>query len=236
MKALILAAGLGTRLAPLTSNCPKSLVEVNGKPILLKQIENLHKYGIYDITIVAGYKSEILINKIKSLFPSINIIKSENYQTTNNMFSAYLAKHDFYGSPFLMMNADVFFGDSIIKDLLTIESKNAIAVEFGRYLEESMKVKVESNKITEISKKISAKDAFGTSIDIYKFSEDGSKAFFDKCKEYIEDKKQLNLWSEFALNDILGYINFVPCSIHDNWVEIDNFDDLKEAERIFKVN
>ena len=60
MKALILAAGLGTRLAPITDHCPKSMVPVNGKPILIKQIENLHQNGVTDITIVSGYKAEVL--------------------------------------------------------------------------------------------------------------------------------------------------------------------------------
>lgn len=67
MKALILAAGLGTRLAPITNDIPKSLVPVNGKPIILKQIDNLHKNGITDITIVSGYKANILEEKIHSL-------------------------------------------------------------------------------------------------------------------------------------------------------------------------
>ena len=58
MKALILAAGLGTRLAPITNDRPKSLVTVNGVPILFKQIENLHENGITDITVISGYKAE----------------------------------------------------------------------------------------------------------------------------------------------------------------------------------
>ena len=59
-KALILAAGLGTRLAPITNDRPKSLVPVNGKPILIKQIENLKENGIEDITIVSGYRADKL--------------------------------------------------------------------------------------------------------------------------------------------------------------------------------
>ncbi len=54
MKALILAAGLGSRLAPLTDKCPKALVTVNGKPIIIKQIENLHAVGITNIRVTAG--------------------------------------------------------------------------------------------------------------------------------------------------------------------------------------
>lgn len=60
MKALILAAGLGTRLAPITDDRPKSLVPVNGKPILIKQIENLLENGITDITVISGCKGDML--------------------------------------------------------------------------------------------------------------------------------------------------------------------------------
>lgn len=59
-KALILAAGVGNRLAPITDRLPKSLVPINGKPIIFKQVENLIDNGVSDITIVAGYKSDML--------------------------------------------------------------------------------------------------------------------------------------------------------------------------------
>ena len=89
-KALILAAGLGTRLAPITNDRPKSLVPVNGKPILIKQIENLKTNGIVDITIVSGYKAEALEKAVHEKYPEIKIIESVDYATTNNMYSAYL--------------------------------------------------------------------------------------------------------------------------------------------------
>ena len=60
MKALILAAGFGSRLAPITNDIPKCMVEVNGKSILSKQIDNLYENGITDITIISGYKADIL--------------------------------------------------------------------------------------------------------------------------------------------------------------------------------
>ena len=74
MKALILAAGLGTRLAPITNDRPKSLVTVNGVPILFKQIENLHENGITDITVISGYKAEVLESEVHAKWPEIKII------------------------------------------------------------------------------------------------------------------------------------------------------------------
>ena len=233
MKALILAAGFGSRLAPITDNCPKSLVPVNGKPILMKQIENLLENGVSDITVVSGYKAEILEAAVKERYPEIKIINSVDYATTNNMYSAYLGKDTFYGEQFLMMNADVFYDASVIKALLACEAENAIVTDIGTYIEESMKVIEKDGRLTEIAKTITEEDALGCSIDVYKFSPEGGKAFFDKCAEYIEDMKELKKWSEVALNDILGDVVFKACPLVGRWLEIDNHDDLAAAEKLF---
>ena len=98
MKALILAAGFGSRLAPLTDSIPKSLVPVNGKPILFKQIENLYENGITDITVISGYRANMLEAAVHDCFRDVKIIESVDYRDTNNMYSAYLAK-DAGGNP-----------------------------------------------------------------------------------------------------------------------------------------
>lgn len=233
MKALILAAGLGTRLAPITNDRPKSLVAVNGQPILLKQIANLYENGVTDITIVSGYKSEIIEKVVHENFPKTKIIKSINYASTNNMYSAYIARDIIGYNEYLMMNADVFFDASVIKALLSYDAPNAIATDIGEYLEESMKVVERDGGIVKISKEIRPEDALGVSIDLYKFSAEGGQAFFAKCAEYIEDMEQLTLWSEVALNDILSEVRFQACPVKGRWLEIDNHDDLAAAEKLF---
>lgn len=236
-RALILAAGLGSRLAPITDDRPKSLVSVNGKPIIFKQIENLKENGIFDITVVSGYKADILKKKIFGIYPDINIIESTDYAHTNNMYSAFLGiEAMFEGNeikPFFMMNADVFFDSAVIAQMNQDERGNLIAVDFGRYMEESMKVIEKDGYLIEISKQISIRDSLGCSIDVYKFDVDGGKAFFDRCNFYINDKRELNLWSEVALNDVLSEVFFYACPLGGRWVEIDNHDDLALAERVF---
>ena len=236
-KALILAAGLGTRLAPLTNDRPKSLVPVNGKPILLKQIENLYENGIDDITIISGYKADYLENMVKILYPNITIVESVDYATTNNMYSAYLGIKHMYPDgkikPFLMMNADVFFDSSVIAALIKDTRDNLIVVDIGRYLDESMKVILREDRLVAISKQIAPEDALGCSIDVYKFGADGGAAFFDMCVEYIEKKKELKKWSEVALNDALKYAAFEACPLEGRWFEIDNHEDLAAAEELF---
>lgn len=233
MKALILAAGLGTRLAPITNDRPKSLVPVNGKPILMKQIENLHENGITDITIVSGYKADILEKAVHELYPEIKIIESVDYATTNNMYSAYIARESIGENGFLMMNADVYYDSSVISALLEDKAENAIVTDIGTYIEESMKVVEVEGRLVKISKAITPEEALGASIDVYKFSVEGGKAFFAKCAEYIDEKKELKMWSEVALNDILPEVVFKACPLVGRWLEIDNHDDLAAAEKLF---
>lgn len=238
MKALILAAGLGTRLSPITDDRPKSLVEVNGQAIIMKQIDNLLKNKIHDITIISGYLSNILEKEVKkqyppTQYPGINIINSPDYASTNNMYSAFLGRFAMTDSPFLMMNADVFFDSSVIGSLLEFSNEDAIVTDVGMYIEESMKVVQENNRIVKISKEVTPETAYGVSIDVYKFSRTGGASFFNKCYEYIELNKEVKLWSEVALNDILSDIHFAACPLRGRWMEIDNHTDLAKAEEIF---
>lgn len=236
-KALILAAGLGTRLAPITNDKPKSLVSVNGKPILLKQIENLRLNGVMDITIVSGYKADVIENVIHEKYPEIKIIESVDYATTNNMYSAYLGIKTMFPDgnikPFYMMNADVFFDASIITALEKVSAPNLVVVDLGRYMNESMKVIEKKGRLVAISKQVTPEEALGCSIDVYKFGTDGGKAFFNHCVEYIERKKERKMWSEVALNDAFSDAIFQACPLEGRWLEIDNHKDLAAAEALF---
>lgn len=233
MKALILAGGIGSRLAPLTDDCPKSLISVNGTPILIKQICNLMENGITDIIIVVGYRAEMIKATVAAQYPNIHFVCNEEYSTTNNMYSAWLARELLKGEDFLMMNADVFFDASVIAALQHCTNENAIVTDIGTYMEESMKVIEKDGRLSQISKSISKESALGVSIDVYKFSVAGGAAFFSKCEEYIVKHNKRNLWTEVAINDIFSEINFGVCRIDGRWIEIDNLDDLNMAQSLF---
>lgn len=238
-KALILAAGRGTRLIPVTDDIPKALVQINGKPIIIKQIENLIENGISDIVIISGYKARVLEKVIHEKWPQIHVVESADYATTNNMVSAYLGIKTLFPDgnigPFYMMNADVFFDSSVVTALNNDTRENLIVVDVGRYNEESMKVIERNGRLTAISKLIGVDDALGCSIDVYKFGSDGGRAFFDRCTQYIEVNRELNKWSEVALNDALVDVKFSACPLNGRWYEIDNFEDLTMAEKLFST-
>ena len=132
-----------------------------------------------------------------------------------------------------MMNADVFYDESVISSLISFSYANAIVVDIGRYIEESMKVIEKNGRITAISKQIKPEEALGCSIDVYKFGVDGGQAFFNHCKDYIELQMERKLWSEVALNDALNDVVFHACPLVGRWLEIDDHEDLAAAERLF---
>ncbi|MCX7986901.1 MAG: phosphocholine cytidylyltransferase family protein [Bacteroidales bacterium] len=233
MKALILAAGLGSRLRPITDKVPKCMVEVKGQSIISRQIENLIQSGIKDICIVGGYKADILYKHIKGMLNFFTFIENKEYEVTNNMYSLYLARHNLYGEPFILLNGDVVFDQRILDHLLKNQDPNLIVCQKDYYLEESMKISFKNNRIDRISKTIEPAQSYGTSIDIYKFSSAASKTLFDIIYQILYIEKNLNSWSEVAIDRLLKHHIFLPLNIIYPWVEIDNFEDLLLANTIF---
>lgn len=236
MKALILAAGLGSRLRPLTDEVPKCMVKVNGVSIIDKQIQNLKENGISELFVVTGYKGHILESYITEKYNEldIKILDNDVYDRTNNMYSLNMAKDYLYGEEFIMMNSDVFFEEEIISSLIKEDYNNLIVCQAKNYNEESMKVIVNKGVVTHISKQVDKNDAYGTSIDVYRFGQEASKQLFDIINIYLNVKNDMNSWSEVAIDDLLKVSKFKTLDTQCKWMEIDNHEDLMLAERIFE--
>lgn len=236
MKAIILAAGLGSRLRPITDTVPKCMVPVNGCPIIDKQISNLLNSGVMlsDVYVVAGYRHEVLECHLKETYPDVNVIPNLRYGETNNMYSLYMAEDKVRGEGFLLMNGDVYFDENIIAGMLRVEDTvSLIACDRSGYIAESMKVTVENGCINHISKTITEKEFYAVSIDVYRFSPEACNFLFKEISETICDRKDENSWTEVAIDKILTNTRFVPYLISSRWVEIDNHDDLAQAESLF---
>lgn len=232
MKAFILAAGFGSRLRPTTDNIPKTMVEVNGIPIIKKQIDSIIAAGIEDVFVVSGYKFDILVKYLSHEYPKVKIINNPIYETTNNMFSVLLT-FPFADDDCIYMNGDVFFDSDYLKLLVTSEYENAVLVEKNRYESENMKIILGEKNIREISKKITVDQAYGTSIDVYKIGKKAMMQYKSIVEDYIYTKNERQLWNEFALNDLFKMDKFYPVDIGSKWYEIDNHEDLANASKLF---
>lgn len=240
MKAVILAAGAGSRLRPITSNKPKCLVRVAGRPILDYQIKAYASAGVKDILIVAGYQAEKVREYCKNVKDvNIKIIENTAYEITENMYSLYLAMNQVGQQSFILSNGDVVFDAEIAYQVINNECGDVIVVDVGAYSEESMKVTVdEYGYINDISKKIPADKAFGSSIDVYKFSADSARILFERIRKIIEEENNLKDWTEVALQRLLSsnILKMRPFdTLKKRWIEIDDYEDLILAEKYFSV-
>ncbi len=234
MKAVILAAGLGSRLRPLTDDLPKCMVPVNGIPIIDKQLDNLLQNKVEEIYVVDGYKADILSQHLMSKYPQVKIINNQRYAETNNMYSLFLASEYVKSQEFLLMNADVYFDTCIIDGLLKDENQSKIACDCSKYLDESMKITVDGGRVNHISKQISEKDYYAVSIDVYRISSKDSTSLYEEIENTIIKNRDEKSWTEVALDNVFPRCDFRPYDIGGGrWFEIDNHDDLRLAEQLF---
>ena len=235
MRAVILAAGLGTRLRPITDSKPKCLVKAAGKPILQHQIEAYLAAGVEQILVVSGYRGEAVESFCAAYGDKVRIVRNGDYSTTNNMYSLYLAYRQLGDEGFLLSNGDVVYDPGILRDLLRAEG-SFIAADQGSYADESMKIVVENGIAVDISKKIPPALAYGNSIDLYRFDAAAARQFGEVVRSVIEGENNRNEWTELALQKMLQShrIQMKPFDIGKrNWVEIDNFEDLAAADGKF---
>lgn len=118
--ALLLAAGTGSRLRPLTLNAPKCLTEIGGKPILGRLVENLHALGINRLVVVTGYLDHCVREFLQKNAPDMQVdyVFNPVYQTTNNIYSLWLARQAIQES-FVLIESDLVFEASMLNDMLT---------------------------------------------------------------------------------------------------------------------
>ncbi|ULQ60042.1 HAD hydrolase-like protein [Brucepastera parasyntrophica] len=241
--AVILAAGVGSRLKEITSVMPKSLIKVCGRSILDYQIAGYKRIGIPEsnIIIITGYMAEKIVSFSAVNYPEVVLINSPDYQTTNNMYSLYIAfqylekKTGLNFDTLFINNADCLYDENLMLEFAGSSFDNAIATEIGEYIDESMKIHVDKNgKIKDISKKIPQMDSVGVSVDLYKYSNVASKELFKITKEFIEVKKDLKQWTEVAFPQLFSIVDVFPFDInHKKWVEVDTEEDLLLADMKF---
>jgi len=233
MKAVILAAGKGTRIPEITRDIPKCLIEVQGKTILERQLAMLLKNSFKKIYVVIGYKAELIRKKI-SYNSKIKFILNKDYATTDNIYSLFLTRDKIKDEAFLLLNGDILCEEKIIKKLVENESVDIAPVDTKYFDSEKLKIKVENNRVLGILPKNAPKYmSDGSTIGIFKFSSNGSKILFDEIEKCIKSGEK-NRWFEFALTRICKQIDMQVLDIHGmKWVEIDDLMDLKKAQKIF---
>lgn len=240
MKAVILAAGVASRLKPLTDNTPKCLLKVGDKSILERTIDNLIKNKISDVVVVTGFLKTMIEEFLTQNYPNLNFtfIYNEKYDSTNNIYSLWLAKSEILGYEMLLMDSDIVFDSRIIGQLLSSNYDDCLVLRSTEELSEE-EIKCLLNKdgsIKEISKTINPKEAVGESIGIEKFSKELVLRLFTILDRKILDEKEVNIFYEAAFqNAIDSGAKIFPVDVEEyKCMEIDTAEDFDTAASLVK--
>ena len=235
---IILAAGKGTRLYPLTKKKPKCLVKYQGKSILDHQLENCKKMKIQKIFLVSGYKS----SKIKK--KNIIKIKNENYKTTNMLYSLFKLRKLFDGNNDLIISyGDIIYKNDVLKKLINSREQLSTVIDTDWYsywkvrmenpLDDAESLKLSKKYyITDIGKKVkNLKDIKGQYIGLTKISKNIAKKIL-KVWVDLNSKNNANKTNNLYITDFLRIlikrkfkIKAIP--VKRGWLEFDEPSDLK---------
>lgn len=255
MKVIILAAGQGTRLRPLTDDRPKCLVDVNGRSILERQLDTMHACGIQDtdITIIAGYRGDVLQNKFSDT--DICIITNEDYETTNMVCSLMCARGLMETQEDVLISyGDIIYGEKVLKEILASDEAASVIVDDGWYAYWSKRCENplddaetllfdQDDYLTEIGQKTTELAKVQSQyIGLMRFQKEGLRAMLDLAREAEErTARGTALWrtsrtyQKMYMTDLLqGLIEegnkLKAVHIQRGWFEIDDLDDLKVVE------
>lgn len=234
MKAVILAAGQGTRIRAVHGERPKCLIEVDDKTILDHQIESLLGAGIDEIAIVVGYEKQQIIRHVQKRFcrqaPKIHFIENPVFAITNNIYSLWVAREWINGDGFACLNADVIFDPQILDSALRTDALISMIVD-REWRDETMKVIISDGRVLQMSKKISRSEFSGTYIGITVFDQLVNTRFFAKMQNLV-GAGRVNEFFNVAVQELaneglrVGYTT----TAGSPWAEIDDPVDLSFAQ------
>ena len=223
MNAIILAAGMGTRLRPLTNDKPKCLVEVNGVPMVERQIQFLKEKGINDITLISGYKANAL-DYLKGKY-GVDIVFNDRYETCNNINSLYIVKDRFHDT--YILEGDVYMDKNI---LLSEVSQSTYFARKKKY-ENEWGLEVDANnKLTHIN--IGNGEGYLMSGISY-WKGDDCKKIVAHMEDIYATKDYTNLYWDNMVLDVYPQLDICVREI-DGVYEIDTPEELKEVEMFLK--
>jgi len=234
--ALLLAAGMGSRLSPLTDATAKCLVGLSGIPILERLIRTLSKYEFTRLVIVVGHESDAIQDYLGDHSGDIRIsyVVSPCYRTTNNIYSLWLAR-DLIDEPVLLVESDLVFNESLLAEML---KPDAVAV--SRQLPWMNGTTVTLDRKDGISAfclgEMSRPDATHyKTVNIYSFTRATWRAICTRLDTYIAAKRTGDYYeSVFAEMIADGSLSLSPVLFEaHSWYEIDTLEDLAAAELVF---
>ena len=248
MIVIILNAGSGTRLGELTKNLPKALLDINGKSLIERQIENFSSKNIEKILLIVGP------NRDKFDLTNVDYIFDESYNEHEQLGSLFAAKK-FMIDDVIISFGDVLVEKNVFEQIINSSFDIGLAVDLEwkqNYIGRSMHpeseadlVKIKSDKITKIQKNLVKNniEKIGEFLGIIKLSKNGAKKFVETYNKLLEshdgkfhtaDSFNKAFLTDFIQELIDRKISIDPILINGNWLEVDTSEDLDNAREKIK--
>ena len=234
--ALLLAAGMGSRLQPLTDDSPKCLTEINEITILERLIRSLHAWEFERLVVVVGHLDGCVRDFLDSSASGLDVqyVRSAKYRTTNNIYSLWAARHAIQ-EPFLLLECDLVFDDVLLGEML---EPDRIAI--SRILPWMNGTTVSLDHSHRVIRFHMGKDQppdelTHKTVNMYSFSRPSWHRVTRRLERHISSGR-VNGYYESVFAEMIaeGDLSFEAVFFDDQrWYEVDTLEDLREAERLF---
>jgi choline kinase len=248
-RAVVVAAGMGRRLAPYTDTMPKCLVPVRGRPILARQLDAYREAGIEDVVVIRGYKADVLEARNGEL--GVRFVDNTDFRTNNILLSLFRADAEM-GEPFLCSYADIVFDRAVVRELVATPGEIVLVVDRrfadiyeGRTEHPLSEAEVclvgDDGRVKTVGKRsLPAEEATGEFIGLMKLDERGARAFREAWHAVAGTDPETPFvrapqFRVAYLTDLLQWMidrgaDVRACFIEGRWREIDTVQDLERAE------
>lgn len=231
MRGIILAAGRGRRLESALSGEPKCLIEFGGVALVEHQIRALSSVGVEEFVIVVGYKQQDIRARLEHCRARIIFVENPIYDTTNTLYSLWLAR-DYFDQSFIYANGDVLFDHRLVSRLAGQEPGSRFACVRARCGLEEVKVVVEGGRIMEIGKRLSRGPCFGEFVGVARFEDEDNACFAEIISRCIRDEENWMCYFEYAVDLLARARPLYAADISDlPVIEIDFPEDLERARQ-----
>lgn len=235
MKAVILAAGRGTRMPEITKDIPKALVPVCGVPVLERILDSLLAINIRDVVITTGHfaeKIEEFVHSNKKYADlAVTYVFNPKFADTNYIYSMWIARDVLTDDDILLFHGDMVYDQHILEGIAASPVSAACIRKGGELPEKDFKGRVVGDRVMEIGVHVFGEDAYAC-MPIYKVLQSDMQRWMQEIGTFVV-ANDLRCYAENALNRITDAVRIVPhyYTVEDLCMEVDNLPDVQEAER-----
>jgi len=232
MIACILASGQGVRLRPLTDDIPKPLCKVGGEALLSRLVRAIRENGMNEVVVTTGFRAEKIELFFAEHFPDLKVtsVFNEAYGSTNAIYSLWLARNSLQDD-IVLMHGDIICDPVIFKEVVDHASSCALVKKSWDDNTKDFRALIVKNRITKIQVGLDSRDSRFL-LPLYKFKEVDMREWMGAISKRVEGGEK-NIYPEYAFNDVAETISLEPVYFEKELaMEVDNFDDLKTAEKL----